>query len=141
MGRRTTPPEEIERLAERLMSAYPNIDSRIKFDLAFDDYMEVMNDRQDTTLREKTFERLRQVKPSIKREKRPKKEEQQRLRKEQKFERSGKQVIKSTGRIKVVFARQDFITLKERRHVIFRDRKGRFVRVVRPIPHQARVAG
>lgn len=125
MGKRGTPVEEVERLAQRLLTAYPSIRDRNTFDRAYDDYMEVLNENQDNVLRKKVYNEVLAQRPKIKKEKRPDVKKQKEIVKKQTFEKTGK--IKN----KVVFARQGFVVIKGQRVTTFRDRKGRFVRVIR----------
>ena len=125
MGRRFTPIEEIDRLSERLMSAYPKISNRVEFDLAFDDYMQVLNENQDKILRNNIWKKLLSKRPNIKDARRTTDKQEKIAIGEIKFDKPGK--VKN----KVVFSKQDFVRIKNTKVIVYRDRKGRFVKVKR----------
>jgi hypothetical protein len=134
MAKRTTPPDDVERLAERLHSEYGReITDEDTFNNAFNDYMEELTDKQDKELRDKTFKAFKKkfgieerarapapapapapVMPPVIAEKEAK---------EYKY-------IGKSG-VKVVYARQDKIKVKGKEQVIYRDRKGHYVSVKR----------
>lgn len=121
MGKRITPIEEIERFAERLASAYPSIQTRLDYDLAFDDYMEQLTPAQDTILRENVWEHMTSANPnlSVVGKSQPKTKQKR----EYKYEKAGK--VKG----KVVYARQDSYQIKGKKRIVYRDKLGRFVHV------------
>lgn len=68
MGKRFTPEEDVNRLAERVFrDSGQNIQDKEMFDLAFNDYMSDidMSEKQDTVLRKKVFDKMRSSHPEI----------------------------------------------------------------------------
>ena len=106
-----------------MLTAYPHINNRASFDVAFDGYMEVLNEEQDTTLRESVWSHIAELK-SFKREKQQKLPERQQQPRPS-FDKMGK--VKN----KIVYARQDTVMIKDIKVIKFRDRHGRFVKVLK----------
>jgi len=116
MVKRVTPEEDIDRLAERLRRFSREKIDEENFDEIFDDYMEALTPEQDTLLRRKVRQKLRL-------ERIPKRKVRKARKPRQQFPQVGK--VKK----KIVFARQTQHKLKGKTVTVFRDRKGRFVKV------------
>lgn len=124
--KRVTIDDDISRLAERLLNAFPLINNRDRFDTAFEAYLEDLNEQQDSTLREKVFREVRRRRPGITPEVR-------------KSEPKAKRAFEVPGKVKekVVFTRVDSFTVDDRNVVVFRDRAGRFAKVSQVIREQS----
>jgi hypothetical protein len=125
-SKRVTPPEEIERLAERIHSEFKDkIDDKETFNQAFEDYLEVtLTPKQKTTLRQKTFSEYAKLEPDVRRVvKKRKKRVVRRKVPVKEFEIIGKQ----KGRI--VFARKITIKVRGKSQTRYIDKRGRYVSI------------
>ena len=130
---RTTPEEDIDRLAENLWNTYgENIEDIDSYNKYFDEYMGELTHKQDTKLRKKVFENVRERHKSVVPE---------RLERKVGRPTKGTEILEDKRvkpkfvhlryvKNKVVYAREDKLTYiikeKEITRIIYRDRFGRF---------------
>ena len=138
MTRNRSPTDaDIQRWAEAISD--PNITDIDTFETHWEDFFsEESYIRNDSSLKTRTFNRLRQLRPDIALERK-----RRRIRKQKglpptttkKFERKEKpkRVFKITGKIKgkIVKAERTFVTVRNKAQLRYRDKKGRFVKVKR----------
>lgn len=126
---RRTLEDDVDRLAERIWdSGHHLIQDGEDFNNVFDNYLIEVNEKQDTTLRKKVFDALRRKHPGVSTKgehlsEKKKKEFTTRVLKRKEFTYIGK-----SGK-RVVMARRTILQVKGKERVVYRDMKGRFVKI------------
>lgn len=135
--KRITPEDDVNRLAERLWErSRGKMQTRTDFDTVFDTYLtqdgQDLTPRQKRTLRQQVFDSIRRKHKNVK-DRRVKNEERERVFEAAAVKPSPKEFdTLGTSGGRRVYARRTILRFKDgTQRVVYRDRKGRFVKVTK----------